>query len=167
MRPGLRRPYRPGMTTTSPMTRATDRDVEQLSAGLAEAFRTGVPGDLFTSDFFLDGHPPFWWFQIQGLDGFTAWLEGYVAHGPAVDVVRTTATEDGFLAEHLTSEDVPDRGLVTARRLHVCVVRGGQIAEMTVYCSGDWDGALRARHAAESTILRRARRHPLPPPTHP
>ena len=69
------------------MTAATDRDVEQLSAGLAEAFRTGVPGDLFTSDFFLDGHPPFWWFQIQGLDGFTAWLEGYVAHGPAVDVV--------------------------------------------------------------------------------
>ena len=31
------------MTTTSAMTTATDRDVEQLSAGLAEAFRAGVP----------------------------------------------------------------------------------------------------------------------------
>ena len=105
MRRVLRRPYRPGHDHDSVLTSATDRDVERLSAGLAEAFRTGVPGDLFTSDFFLDGHPPFWWFQIQGLDGFTAWLEGYVAHGPEVTVVRTTTTEDGFLAEHLTSED--------------------------------------------------------------
>ena len=134
------------MTTTPVRARATDRDVGRLSDALAEAFRTGVPGDLFTTDFLLDGHPPFWWFQVQGLEGFTTWLEGYVAHGPEVTVVRTTATADGFLAEHLTSEDVPDRGLLTARRLHVCLVRGGQIAEMTVYCSGDWDEALRARH---------------------
>jgi hypothetical protein len=155
------------MTTTTPTTTAPARDVEQLSAGLAEAFRTGVPGDLFTSDFFLDGHPPFWWFQIQGLEPFTAWLGEYVAHGPAVDVVRTTTTDEGFLSEHLVSETVPDRGLLTARRLHVCVVRSGQIAEMTVFCSGDWDEALRERHAAEASILRRPRRHPLPPPTHP
>ncbi len=155
------------MTTTATRASATDRGVVQLSAGLAEAFRTGVPGDLFTSDFFLDGHPPFWWFQVQGLDAFTTWLEAYVAHGPAVDVVRTTTTEDGFLAEHLVSETVPDRGFLTARRLHVCTVRDGQIAEMTVFCSGDWDEALRARHAAEAPILRRPQRHPLPPPTHP
>ena len=152
----------PGMTTTPVRTSATDREVERLSAALAEAFRTGVPGDLFTTDFFLDGHPPFWWFQVQGLDGFTTWLEGYVAHGPEVTVVRTTTTEEGFLAEHLTSEDVPDRGLLTARRLHICVVRDGRIAEMTVYCSGDWDEALRVRHAAESTILRRPQRQPAP-----
>jgi hypothetical protein len=148
------------MTTTAATTSATDRDIERLSAGLAEAFRTGVVADHFTTDFFLDGHPPFWWFQIQGLDAFTTWLEGYVAHRPEVTVVRTTATEDGFLTEHLTSETLPDRGLLTARRLHVCTVRAGQIASMTVFCSGDWDEALRARHAAEAPILRR-------PPTHP
>ena len=159
------------MTTTSARTSANVRDVGQLSAGLAEAFRTGVPGDLFTTDFVLDGHPPFWWFQIQGLDGFTTWLEEYVAHGPNVIVIRTTTTEDGFLSEHLVSETVPDRGLITGRRIHVCTVRSGQIAEMTVYCSGDWDEALRTRHAAEAPILRRPQGSPvrrtLPPPTHP
>ncbi len=163
------------MTTTSATTSArasaTDRDVGYLSAGLAEAFRTGVPGDLFTTDFLLDGHPPFWWFQIQGLDGFTTWLEDYVAHGPNVIVIRTTTTEDGFLTEHLVSETVPDRGLITGRRIHVCRVRSGQIAEMTVYCSGDWDEALRRRHAAEAPILlrpqRSSARRTLPPPTHP
>ena len=155
------------MTTTTAVTSATDRDVEQLSARLAEAFRTGEPADLFTTDFFLDGHPPFWWFQLKGLDAFTTWLEGYVAHGPEVTVIRTTTTEDGFLAEHLVSETVSDRGLITGRRVHLCTVRAGQIAEMTVYCSGDWDEALRTRHAAEAPILRRPQRHPLPPPTHP
>ena len=155
------------MTTTSARTWATDRDVGQFTAGLAEAFRTGVPGDLFTTDFLLDGHPPFWWFQIQGLEGFTTWLEAYVAHGPNVVVIRTMTTEDGFLAEHLVSETVPARGVITGRRIHVCTVRSGQIAEMTVYCSGDWDEALRSRHAAEAPILRRPRRRPLPPPTHP
>ncbi len=155
------------MTTTTARTPSTDREVERLSAALAEAFRTGVPGDLFTNDFFLDGHPPFWWFQVEGLDAFTSWLEGYVAHGGEVTVLRTTTTDEGFLAEHLTSEDVPDRGLLTARRLHICVVRDGRIAEMTVYCSGDWDEALRVRHDSESTISRRPHRRPLPPPTHP
>ncbi len=156
------------MTTTTAVTSATSRDVEQLSDALAEAFRTGAIGDLFTADFFLDGHPPFWWFQIQGLEAFSDWLEGYVAHGPEVSVIRTTTTEDGFLAEHLVSETLPDRGLITGRRVHICTVRAGQLSEMTVYCSGDWDEALRERHAAEAPVLRRPqRRRPLHPPTHP
>jgi len=33
-------------------------------------------------------------------------------------------------------------------------VRGGQISALTVYCSGDWDTELRARHAAEAPIIR-------------
>ena len=153
------------MTTTS----AIDRPVEQLSDGMAEAFRSGDIADLFTSDFFLDGHPPFWRFQIQGLAEFATWLGAYVAHRPEVTVLRTVTTEDGFLAEHLTSETVPDRGLLTARRLHVCTVRAGRISEMTVFCSGDWDEPLRRRHAAEAPILRpdRPAGRPLPPPTHP
>ena len=68
MRLRLRRTYRPGHDHD--ISHDSDRGVEQLSAGLAEAFRSGEIADLFTSDFFLDGHPPFWRFQIQGLDEF-------------------------------------------------------------------------------------------------
>jgi hypothetical protein len=132
----------------------TTRSIEQLSHALAGVFRTGQVGDVFTDDVFLDGHPPFWRFQIQGLDDFSRWLSGYVAHGPEVTVARTMATGAGFLTEHLCVEQDPDRGEITARKVLICTVRGARVAEMTVYCSGDWDADLRARHAAEAPILR-------------
>jgi hypothetical protein len=126
---------------------------EELSRALAEAFRTGVVGDLFTHDVFLDGHPPLWRFQIEGLDAFGAWLREYVAHQPDLEVVRTIATETGFVSEHLT-EHTADGGLITARKVLVCTVRHGRLAEMTVYCSGDWDADLRARPRAEAPLTR-------------
>ena len=33
-------------------------------------------------------------------------------------------------------------------------VAGGQIAGLTVYCTGDWDQARQAEHAAAITLLR-------------
>jgi ketosteroid isomerase-like protein len=132
----------------------TTRSIEQLSDALADVFRTGNVGDVFTDDLFLDGHPPFWRFQIQGLDAFSRWLAGYVAHRPAVTVSHTIATASGFLTEHVSAEHDPDRGQITARKVLICTVRDGRVAEMTVYCSGDWDADLRARHAAEAPIFR-------------
>jgi hypothetical protein len=41
-----------------------------------------------------------------------------------------------------------------ARRLWLCEVRDGRIAEVTCYCNGGWDDKLRARHAAEAPMLR-------------
>ena len=43
---------------------------------------------------------------------------------------------------------------MTDRKIVLCGVRDGQIAELTIYCSGDWDADLRARHAAETQLLR-------------
>jgi hypothetical protein len=37
-------------------------------------------------------------------------------------------------------------------------VRDGRIAEVVVYCNGEWDPALRARQAAEAPMLRPDRR---------
>jgi hypothetical protein len=33
-------------------------------------------------------------------------------------------------------------------------VAGGQVAELTVYCAGDWDQARQAEHAATVTLIR-------------
>ena len=129
------------------------RTTEELSEALAEAFRTAEVGDVFTDDVFLDGHPPFWRFQLSGIDTFAGWLRDYSACRPQVDVVRTIATESGFVTEHV-SEHLEHGELLIGRKLLLCAVRDGRVSEMTVFCSGDWDAELRARHASEAPILR-------------
>ena len=128
--------------------------VQHLSEALAQVFRTADVGDVFTDDVFLDGHPPMWRFQLEGLEAFDSWLQGYAAHRPSVSVVRTMATATGFLTEQTAVEHVEDRGEITSRKVLICDVRDGRIAAMSVYCSGDWDSALRDRHAAEAPMIR-------------
>jgi hypothetical protein len=138
------------------MSQSTTYDthtIERLSRVLIAVMEGGDVADTFTDDFFLDGHPPFWRFQLEGIDAFRTWLKGYTAHGPSVRVVWTIPTAEGFVTEHVSTEQ-DERGLITARKLLLCKLRGRQISEMTVYCSGDWDEELRSRHAAEAPILR-------------
>ena len=130
-----------------------DASAQELSERLADVFRTAEVGDVLTEDVFLDGHPPLWRFQLQGRDTFAAWLQGYSPDGAEVTVVRTIPTVTGFVTE-LVGRHEEDGEEITDRKIVLCEVRGNQIAELTVYCSGDWDADLRARHAAEAPILR-------------
>jgi len=132
---------------------STPTDVDRLAEALAQVFRTADLGDVFTDDVFLDGHPPYWRFQLQGIDDFGAWLRGYVSGGREVEVVRTVATRSGFVTEQ-TEAVHTDRGLITGRQLILCEVRDGRICELAVFCSGEWNAELRDRHAAEAPILR-------------
>ena len=68
-------------------------------------------------------------------------------------MLRTIPTASGFVTEHVERQRTA-AGLVTARRLHLCEVRGEQIREVTTYCNGGWDEELRARHAAEAPMVR-------------
>jgi len=126
---------------------------QELSERLADVFRTADVGDVLTEDVFLDGHPPLWRFQLEGRDTFAAWLKGYSPDGVETTVVRTIPTATGFVTE-LTGRHDEDGEEMTDRKLVLCTVRDGRIAELTVFCSGDWDAALRARHTAEAPILR-------------
>lgn len=130
-----------------------DATAQELSERLADVFRTAEVGDVLTEDVFLDGHPPLWRFQLQGRDVFAGWLQGYSPDGAEVTVVRTIPTATGFVTE-LTGRHDEDGQEMTDRKILLCEVRDGRIAEMTVYCSGDWDADLRARHAAETPLLR-------------
>lgn len=141
------------MSTTVRAAMALDhRSAEELSRRLSEVFVTADVGDLFTDDLFLDGHPPFWRFQLRGIQAFSSWLQGYVVPGSKVEVVRTIASEEGFVTE-IVIEHGEGADLVVGRELMVCRVRDGRIASLTVFCSGDWDAELRARHAAEAPML--------------
>jgi ketosteroid isomerase-like protein len=134
-------------------TMVDDATAQDLSERLADVFRTAEVGDVLTEDVFLDGHPPLWRFQLQGRDTFAAWLQGYSPDGAETTVVRTIPTATGFVTE-LTGRHQEDGEELTDRKIVLCEVRDGRIAELTVYCSGDWDATLRARHAAETQLLR-------------
>lgn len=130
-----------------------DGTAQELSERLADVFRTAEVGDVLTDDVFLDGHPPLWRFQLQGRGAFAAWLSGYSPDGAATTVVRTVPTPTGFVTEFVGNHEEDDKDM-TDRKILLCEVRDGQISELTVYCSGDWDAELRARHAAEAPMIR-------------
>lgn len=138
------------LTSTSTLDQTT---AERLSERLADVFRTADVGGVFTDDLFLDGHPPLWRFQLQGIDAFSSWLVAYAPDGVDTTVVRTVPTATGFVTE-LTGRHEEEGELMTDRKIVLCAVRDERIAELTIYCSGDWDAELRARHAAETTLLR-------------
>ena len=139
--------------TTYETTLLSDAEAQALSERLADVFRSADVGDVFTDDVFLDGHPPLWRFQLQGRDQFAAWLSGYSPDGADITVTRAVPTASGFVTE-MTGRHQEDGSALTDRKIVLCEVRGGRVSEMTIYCSGDWDEELRARHAAEATLLR-------------
>jgi len=127
--------------------------VEALNERLAEVFRTNIAGDVFTEDVFFDLNMPVWRFQMQGVDAFESWRRGLAPEGSGVNVLRTVPTVSGFVIEFEEFEEQQGQ-LLTSRKMMLCEVREGRIAEVVAYCSGEWDEALRARHAIEAPMIR-------------
>jgi hypothetical protein len=142
------------MTATTLPTPPGAATVRRLATALNDCFETfDAAPDTFTPDAFFDLFPPFWRFQLRGPDAFLAQLRA-IADGPcSARALRVVPTASGFVLEHEETQ-----GDATARRLLLCEVRDDRIAEVVVYCNGEWDPALRARHAAEAPMLRPDRR---------
>lgn len=130
-----------------------DATAQELSERLADVFRTAKVGDVLADGIFLDGHPPMWRFQLEGRDSFASWLAGYSPDGAEITVVRTVPTATGFVTEFTGRHDEHGESM-TDRKILLAEVRGGCIAALTVYCSGDWDQELRDRHASETELIR-------------
>ena len=134
-------------------TVSDDALAQELSERLADVFRAAQSNDVLAEDVFLDGHPPLWRFQLQGRDTFDAWIKSFMPDGAATTVVRTIPTVTGFVTEFVGSHEEEGRE-ITDRKILLAHVQDGRIAELTIYCSGDWDAELRARHAAETQLIR-------------
>ena len=138
-------------TPTLPVSPAT---AERLAGAFNRCFETFTTDDeTFTADVFFDLLPPLWRFQVQGVDAFLAQLREIAPGPPTVRLLTVVPTATGFVLQH--EETAVD---TVARRLVLCEVRDGRIAEVLVYCNGSWDAALRARHAVEAPMLRPDRR---------
>jgi hypothetical protein len=135
----------------------TDMDaglVRALSEKLITFLETGtVPQGLFRPDVFLDLTMPTWRVQVAGAEQLIA--ERKQGHpGPGV-VTRWRAdpTPGGFVFEFEERWDHEGQRWY-AREMMRAELADGQIAELTVYCTGDWDQARQAEHAASVTLIR-------------
>ena len=129
-------------------------EVDRLSRRFADMF-DGLDGgeDVFAPDVFCDLNMPVWRFQLQGRKAWRAQMRT-LAQGPVrIDVLRTVPTASGFVTEH-EEHQLVDGEEMTARRLWLCETRDGFIVEAVGFCTGEWDEALRTRHAIEAPMLR-------------
>jgi hypothetical protein len=135
---------------------STDMDgvTRELSEKLVAFLETGtVAGGLFRPDVFLDLTMPTWRVQAAGAEELIA--ERKAGHPGSGTVTRWRAdpTPTGFVFEFEERWDHEDQPWYSREMMRV-EVAGGQIAELAVYCTGDWDQARQAEHAAAVTLLR-------------
>jgi hypothetical protein len=125
-----------------------------LAKKLIAFLETGdAPDGLFTADVFVDFTSPRWREQGQGIERVVAMRRAGHPGPGTVPRFRLDATDAGFVLEveerwQQFGEDWYCRELFRAD------VRDGAIAELSVYCTGDWDRARRAEHARAVRLLR-------------
>jgi hypothetical protein len=130
------------------------RTVHDVAADLIAFLETAVaaPG-LFAPDVFCDLVLPTWRLQAQGAADAAALRTAGHPEPSRVTRSRLDATTTGFVLE--VEEQWDARGESwCCRELIRADVREGAIAEITVYCTGDWDRPRVAEHAAAVTLLR-------------
>jgi hypothetical protein len=136
---------------------STDMDdvVRELSEKMVVFLETGrAPEGLFRPDVFLDLSMPTWRIQAAGAEDLIGVRkQGHPATG-AVTRWRADPTPAGFVFEFEERWDHEGQEWY-AREMMRAEVADGQIAELSVYCTGDWDHARQAEHTATVTMIRR------------
>jgi len=140
------------------MTATTLRQREVRAHALAEKLiefleTSEVPDGLFAVDMFCDFTMPTWRLQASGAEDSVALrLAGHPGQG-TVPRWRFDPTPTGFVLE---LEEAWDSGGEhwTCRELFRADIGDEGITQLSVYCTGDWDAARRAEHAAAVTLIR-------------
>jgi hypothetical protein len=133
---------------------ALDSTVRELSEKLIAFLETGtVPQGLFRPDIFLDLTMPTWRVQAAGAEELIAERKAGHPHTGTVTSWRADPTPTGFVFEFAERWDHEGQSWYSRKLMRV-EVTGGRIAELAVYCTGDWDQARQAEHAAAVTLLR-------------
>jgi hypothetical protein len=127
---------------------------EALATKFVHFLETGdVPEGLFTDDVFCDFTVPHWRLQAQGMEEIVA-LRKHGHPGPGkVPRRRYDPTATGFVLEFEESWTDHNNDWYS-REMARADVRGGSIAALSVYCTGDWDTAQRAEHSKAVQLLR-------------
>lgn len=128
--------------------------IDVLAGKVIRFLETGdVPDGLFRPDVFLDLTMPTWRIQTAGAEDLIAVRkEGRPGPG-TVTRWRTDPTPTGFVFEFEERWNSEGQQWYAREMMRIEVSKGA-IAELTVYCTGDWDEARQAEHAAAVTLFR-------------
>jgi hypothetical protein len=145
--------YSPGPAAVAVGTSTRDH-IGELAGKLIAFMETGeLPDGTFTPDVFCDFTMPQWRLQAQGsADVVALRLAGHPGPGQ-IPRSRLDATETGFVIE-VEERWEDDGGVWYCRELLRADVADGAICELSVYCTGDWDADLVARHAKTVHLIR-------------
>ena len=129
-------------------------DVHEVAERFVAFLETGVaPAGLFADDVFCDFTMPLWRLQARGVDDVVALRrQGHPSPGRVIRW-RADATPTGFVIEFEERWDEGGQGWYSREMARAELV-GGTIGELSIYCTGDWDEALQARHGDEVALLR-------------
>jgi hypothetical protein len=138
--------------TTAPIQQETR--ARELAENLRAFLETGEVADgLLAPDVFCDFTMPTWRLQASGVDDCVALRR---AGHPGIGTVsrwRFDPTPTGFVLELEEAWDASSEHW-TAREMFRADVGDHGITQLSVYCTGDWDTARRAEHAAAVTLIR-------------
>jgi hypothetical protein len=136
------------------LTSASEVRCQELAMKFVSFLETGMaPEGLFTPDAFCDFTMPQWRLQFQGIDGIVAGRKAGHPGPGRVSRSRFDATTTGFVLEVEEEWDQDGESWYCRELFRADVVDGG-IGELSVYCTGDWDQELVARHRAMVDLLR-------------
>ncbi len=140
------------MTTANTVT--VDTATDALVGDFIHFLETGEVRDgLFSDGVFCDFTLPLWRLQAVGRDEVVAMrLHGHPMRGKARQR-RLDRTPTGFLLEVEETWE-HDGTSWYCRELMRADVAAGSICDLSVYCTGDWDAARVAEHAAAVTLIR-------------
>lgn len=132
----------------------TQQDALALAHRFIAFLETGdVPDGLFTPDVFCDFTLPKWRLQAEGIEEVVKLRKAGHPGPGSVPRWRCDATEKGFVIEfeerwEQDGKDWYSREIARADAPH------GAVSALSVYCTGDWDAAHRAAHAASVNLIR-------------
>jgi hypothetical protein len=139
------------MTAT---TTTTDHDLQALADQLVDFLETGAVADgLFDPALFLDFTMPLWRLQADTSDGAVAIRRTGHPQPGRVAVRRLDPLPRGFLIEVEEFWEADGESWY-CRELMRADVADGSIVDLAVYCTGDWDSARVAQHAATVRLVR-------------
>ncbi|HWC36306.1 MAG TPA: hypothetical protein VG650_15980 [Mycobacteriales bacterium] len=129
---------------------------ETLAAKFIEFLETNTaPDGLYAEDVFVDLSLPQWRLQTTSAADLVALRRGSHPYTGQVPRHRVDATERGFVIEFEERwTDDSGQEWYCREMIRADVGNDGLIHQLSVYCTGDWDAAQIARHAAEVTLSR-------------
>ncbi|MGW7681555.1 hypothetical protein ACWGID_12490 [Kribbella sp. NPDC054772] len=138
------------------MTSVAERaEVDAAVARLVEWLETGVPPEgTFAVDCFADLSTPHWRMQYgSGAATIAARRELHPFPG-VVRVERVRRTDGGFVIAFEERWRHDGQDWYCREQIAADVNAVGEMSELSVYCTGDWDEAAQAQHADEVRLLR-------------